>query len=149
MTFHQSLPCSKSCTVGTSWKSLPCSLSPVFQCNCNYPSLLIQLRSRYSAPYPYYLPWAWLTYKWWWVHVISLMPVWGSFCRTCFSMGDLGVQVSVCLFVRPSVCPSVNIYHGCLVSVTPLTVFYWSFWNFADVFFMVWGCACGLDIIVG
>ena len=26
---------------------------------------------------------------------------------------------------------------------------YWSFWNFADVFFMVWGCACGLDIIVG
>ena len=23
------------------------------------------------------------------------------------------------------------------------------FWNFADVFFMVWGGACGLDIIVG
>ena len=60
-------------------------------------------------------------------------------------MGDLGVQVYVRLFVRPS----VNIYHGCLVSATPLTVFYWSFWNFADVFFMVWGCACGLDIIVG
>ena len=67
------------------------------------------------------------------------------FFRTCFSMGDLGVQVSV----HPSVCPSVNIYHWCLVSATPLTVFYWSFWNFADVFFMVWGCACGLDIIVG
>ena len=31
-----------------------------------------------------------------------------SFCRTCFSMGDLGVQVSVCLFVRPSVCLSVR-----------------------------------------
>ena len=44
-------------------------------------------------------------------------------------MGDLGVQVSV-PFVRPSVCPSVNIYHGCLVSATPLTVFYWPFWNF-------------------
>ena len=42
-------------------------------------------------------------------------------CRTCFSMGDLGVQVSVRLFVRLSVCPSVNIYHGCLVSATPLT----------------------------
>ena len=41
------------------------------------------------------------------------------FCRTSFSMGDLGVKVSVCLFVRPS----VNIYHGCLVSATPLTVF--------------------------
>ena len=63
------------------------------------------------------------------------------FCHTCFSMGDLGVQV---LFVRPS----VNIYHGCLVSATPLTVLYRSFWNFADVFFMVWGCACGLGIIV-
>ena len=24
------------------------------------------------------------------------------FCRTCFSMGDLGVQVSVRLFIRPS-----------------------------------------------
>ena len=74
-----------------------------------------------------------------------------SYCRTCFGMGDLGVQVSVRLFVRPSVSvrPSVNIYHECLVSATPLTVFYWSFWNFADVFFMVWGCACGLDIIVG
>ena len=68
-------------------------------------------------------------------------------------MGDLGVQVSVRLFVRLSVylsvCLSVNIYCGCLVSAAPLTVFYWSFWNFADVFFMVWGCACGLDIIVG
>ena len=30
-----------------------------------------------------------------------------TFCRTCFSMGDLGVQVSVRLFVRPSVHPSV------------------------------------------
>ena len=44
--------------------------------------------------------------------------------------------------------PSVNIYHGCLMSATPLTVFYRSFWNFADVFFMVWGCAYGLAIIV-
>ena len=34
------------------------------------------------------------------------------------------------------------------MSATPLTVFYQSIWNFADVFFMVWGCACGLDIIV-
>ena len=29
-----------------------------------------------------------------------------------------------------------------------LLVLYQSFWNFAGVFFMVWGCACGLDIIV-
>ena len=58
--------------------------------------------------------------------------------------GDLDVQVSIHLSVRPS----VNIYTGCLVSATPLTVLYQSFWNFACVFFMVWGCACGLDIIV-
>ena len=31
---------------------------------------------------------------------------WVIYCRTCFSMGDLGVQVSLRLFVRPSVCPS-------------------------------------------
>ena len=35
-----------------------------------------------------------------------------------------------------------------LVSATPLTVLYWLFWNFAYVFFMVWGCAFGLRIIV-
>ena len=46
-----------------------------------------------------------------------------DFCHTCFSMGDLGVQVSVC----PSVRFSVNIYPGCLVSATPLTVLYQSF----------------------
>ena len=74
---------------------------------------------------------------------------WPIYCCTCFSMGDLGVQVSVRLFVRPGVRLSVSIYHRCLVSANPLTVFYWSSWNFADVFFIVWGCACGLDIIVG
>ena len=67
----------------------------------------------------------------------------GFFCCTCFSMGNLGVQVSV----RPSVRPSINIYPGCPVSASPLTVLYWSFWNFTCVFVMVWGCACGLDII--
>ena len=59
-------------------------------------------------------------------------------------MGDLGVQISVCLSIRPS----VNIYPGCLVSATPLTVLYQSFWNFACIFVIVWGCVCGLDIIV-
>ena len=38
------------------------------------------------------------------------------FCRTCFSTGDLGVQISV----RSSVRPFVNIYPGCLMSATPL-----------------------------
>ena len=34
------------------------------------------------------------------------------------------------------------------VSATPLTVLYRLLWNFACIFFMVWGCACGLDVIV-
>ena len=46
-----------------------------------------------------------------------------SFCHTCFSMGYLGVQVSVGSFVRSS----VNIYPGCFMSATPLTVLYRSF----------------------
>ena len=32
---------------------------------------------------------------------------------------------------------------GYLVGTTPLTVFFWLFWNFADVFCMEWRCACG------
>ena len=34
------------------------------------------------------------------------------------------------------------------MSATPLKVLYRLLWNFACVFFMVWGCACGLDVIV-
>ena len=35
-----------------------------------------------------------------------------------------------------------------LVGTTPLTVFFWVFWNFADVFSMEWRRACGLGIIL-
>ena len=44
--------------------------------------------------------------------------------------------------------PSVYRQWVPLVSATPLTVLYWSFWNFAYVFIMVWGCACGSSIVV-
>ena len=64
-----------------------------------------------------------------------------------FVASALAGQLSHASF-RPSVSPSINIYSGCLVSAPSLTVLYWSFWNFACVFFMVWGCACALDIIV-
>ena len=37
---------------------------------------------------------------------------------------------------------------GYLVSTTPHTILYQSFWNFAHVFSMVWRCACDLDIIL-
>ena len=37
---------------------------------------------------------------------------------------------------------------GYLVSATLHTILYQSFWNFAHVFFMVWKCAYGLDIIL-
>ena len=80
--------------------------------------------------------------------VCSSKIVIGLFCRTCFSMGNLGVQVSIRPSVHPFVPLSVNIYPWCLVSATPLTVLCQSFWNFACVFIMVWRCACGLDIIV-
>ena len=37
---------------------------------------------------------------------------------------------------------------GYLVSATPQTIVYQSFWNFAQVFSVVWRYACGLDIIL-
>ena len=52
-------------------------------------------------------------------------------------MGDLGVQVSVCPFVRPST------FTQSVLWAQLLTILYQSFWNFAGVFIMVWGCACG------
>ena len=64
---------------------------------------------------------------------------------TCFLHS---LQMCMCFWYNPCINfrPSVKIYPGCLVSAIPRTVL--SFWNFACDFFMVWGCACGLDIIV-
>ena len=44
--------------------------------------------------------------------------------------------------------PSVYRQWVPLVSATPLTDLYRWVWNFTYVFFMVWGCACDLGIIV-
>ena len=77
------------------------------------------------------------------VEVKSNNALYGPFCRTCISMGDLGVQVSV----RLSVCqqlPWIPCEHNSSYSFVPIFLF----WNFAGVFFTVWGCACGLNIIV-
>ena len=51
------------------------------------------------------------------------------------------------LSVLPSVLPSPyrSMY---LVCATPPTVLFRFFWNFTDVFIMLWKCACGLDIIL-
>ena len=74
-------------------------------------------------------------------------------CHTCFSKGDLGMQVSVCLFIHPSVrsfvCPS-TFTQGVLWAqlLLQFCTNLLEFWNFGGVFMMVWGCACGLDIIV-
>ena len=56
------------------------------------------------------------------------------YCRTCFSMGDLGVQVSVhsSTFTLGVLWAQLLLYSVCR-----------SVWNFAGVFVMVWGCACG------
>ena len=59
------------------------------------------------------------------------------------------MQVSIRLSIHPFVRPSIRQHlPWCLVSATLLTVLYRSFWNFAGVFVMVWGCACDLDIVV-
>ena len=44
--------------------------------------------------------------------------------------------------------PSIYRHWVPLVSAAPFTVLYRLIWNFANFFFMVWGCACGLDLIV-
>ena len=72
--------------------------------------------------------------------------VWGCAC-------GLGITVRTFLSLFPHCelshfSPSIYRQWVPLVSTTPLTVLYRSFWNFAYVFFMVWGCACGLGIIV-
>ena len=126
--------------VGQSWSNFMCSITVGEE---RLRNVLRQIGSKLWCPWQQKAP-HWLIMG----KMVSppfLGWFWSDpFCRTCFSMGDLGVQVSV----RSSVRPSVNIYPGCLVSATPLTVLYRSFWNFACVFIMVWGCACGLDIIV-
>ena len=52
--------------------------------------------------------------------------------------------LSVFLSEMPSKC----IDSGYLVGATPVTVFFWLFWNFADVFCMEWRCACSFGIIL-
>ena len=69
-----------------------------------------------------------------------------NFCCTCFSMDDLGKQVSVHPFIHPSISSSLC-QHLPWISCERNSS-YRSFWNFACVFFMVWRCACGLDLIV-
>ena len=80
--------------------------------------------------------------------------VWGCACGLDITVRLFFITFSTlwtfvyCHFSTSMYRQSFNIYPGCLVSATPLTVFFRFFWNFADVFFMVWGCACGLDITV-
>ena len=66
--------------------------------------------------------------------------VWGCACRL-----DIIVRlffITFTTFFRPQCIDS-----GYLVSATPHTILYQSFWNFAHVFSMVWRYACGLDLI--
>ena len=69
------------------------------------------------------------------------------FCHTCFSMGDLGVQVSVSLSIRSFV-RSSTFTLGILWAQLLLQFCTNLFETLQVFFFMVWGCACGLDIIV-
>ena len=91
----------------------------------------------------------------------NFIPIFLKLC-TCFLHG-----LSMCMWFGYN--PCINFCHffhfanfviswpqilwqcidsGYLVSATPHTILYRSFWNFAHVFAMVWRCACGLDIIL-
>ena len=91
----------------------------------------------------------------------NFIPIFLKLC-TCFRHG-----LEMCMWVRYN--PWINFCHffhfvnfvifwpqilwkcrdsGYFVSATPHTILYWSLWNFAHVFAMVWRCACGLDIIL-
>ena len=69
-----------------------------------------------------------------------------TFCCTCFSRVTKACKFPfICFPVSLSLCQHLP---WVLVSATPCTVLYWPFWNVACVFFMIWGCACDLYIIV-
>ena len=130
-------------------------------------------------------------YKWEFSKLLWIGTL-NNFCRTCFNIGDLGMQVSVRSFIRPSSTFTLGVLwaqlilqfcidlfdnlhvfsswygdvhvvwiycwiifchfstlwtvtfrpqcidSGYLVSATPHTILYQSFWNFAYVFSMVW-----------
>ena len=98
-----------------------------------------------------------------WVHLVSTTPLtvlYRSFWNFAFFLHGMRMCMSLgynCYFIFFSLFPycelsnfSPSIYRQWvpLVRATPLTVLYRSFWNFACVLFMVWGCAWGLDIII-
>ena len=80
----------------------------------------------------------------------SFIPIFLKLC-TCFLYGlkmCIWFGYNPCIyfwkcFILWKCCDS-----GYLVSATPHTILYWSFWNFVHVFAMVWRCAYGLDIIL-
>ena len=87
----------------------------------------------------------------------SFVPIFLKFCM-CFHHGmrmcmwfGYNCEIIFCHFfhfVNLVIFWSQWIDSGYLVSATPHTISYQSFWNFAHVFSMVWRCAYGLDIIL-
>ena len=85
--------------------------------------------------------------KFWNFAYIFFFTVWECAC-------GLGIIVRTFLLLFPH-CELSRFFHPLyykqlvpFVSATPLTVLYRLLWNFSCVFFMVWGCACDLDVIV-
>ena len=91
----------------------------------------------------------------------NFIPIFLKFC-TCFLHG---LKMCICFGYNPCIyfCYFFHFENfvifwpqilwkccdsGYLVSATPHTILYWSFWNFVHVFAMVWRCAYGLDIIL-
>ena len=85
---------------------------------------------------------------WNFVHVFSM--VWRCACGLNIILALIFVTFSTfgnfVIFWPQILWKSSN--SGYLVSATPHTILYQSFWNFVHVFSMVWRCACGLDAIL-
>ena len=82
-----------------------------------------------------------------WDFACVFLMVWGCACGLDIIVGSILSLFRHCELSHFS--PWLCRQRVSLVSATPLTVLYQLFWNFACIFLMVWGYACGLDIIVG
>ena len=94
----------------------------------------------------------WKTFKFYWQS--SIQVSYASSIQVSYAvLGQLSLFFSLFLLYELSLfflheMLSKCIDNGYLVGTTRLTVFFWLFWNFADVFSMEWRCACDLGIIL-
>ena len=77
---------------------------------------------------------------WTWISLKPVAQSWSNFMCSIIGVGERLHKILEQIDLGTLDSGERSLPFGLLV--------YRSFWNFADVFFMVWGCACGLDVIV-